>query len=104
MADHQRWGAAIHFLYFSAFHAVKALLFADDLETKTHNGVLTQFSQHFIKRERLPIALGRMYAQLFVSKQKSDYDAYFEVSAEEVMGYFEPVIELIKTIERMIDG
>ncbi len=42
------YNTAINRLYYSCFHATKALLLTQDIVTKTHSGVSTLLHQHFV--------------------------------------------------------
>ena len=59
MIENKRWNTAINRLYYSCFYAVLALLLNNDIETRTHDGARTRFSNEFIKTG----ALDKKYAQ-----------------------------------------
>jgi len=90
-------------LYYSAYYAVMALLLNKNLKPTTHNGAKTNFTQYFIKTELIPKELGKMYSQLFTWRQKGDYDDLFDFDKQKVEPYFEPVKELIRKIEKLLD-
>lgn len=46
--QHQFYITAINRLYYSCFHATKALLLTKDLTPKTHSGVVSMLHQHFV--------------------------------------------------------
>jgi uncharacterized protein (UPF0332 family) len=52
---------AINRLYYSCFHATKALLLTKDLTPKTHSGVVTMLHQYFV----LPDLFNRNHAAFF---------------------------------------
>jgi len=99
LADSQRWNSAINRLYYATYYAVTALLLDADLKQSTHNGVKSNFSEHFIKTNRIDKNFGKVYAQLFTFRQKGDYDDLFDLSEDKVTPYFTPVADLIKIIE-----
>jgi len=49
LMQYQFYNAAINRLYYSCFHATKALLLTRDLVPKTHNGVVSNLHQHFVR-------------------------------------------------------
>jgi uncharacterized protein (UPF0332 family) len=102
LADRQKWNSAINRLYYSAYYAVMALLLYSELNPSTHNGAKSNFTEHFIKTDRLPKEYGKIYSQLFTWRQKGDYDDLFDFDKEKVLPYFEPVQKLIDLIEEMI--
>jgi len=99
LAESQRWNSVINRLYYASYYAVTALLLDADLKQSTHNGVKSNFSEHFIKTNRIDKEFGKIYSQLFTWRQKGDYDDLFDFSEEKVMPYFTPVADLLKIIE-----
>jgi uncharacterized protein (UPF0332 family) len=102
LAQNNRWNSSINRLYYAAYYAVMALLLANDIKPTTHNGVKSNFSEHFIKTGKMPLELGKLYSQLFSWRQKGDYDDLFDFTEEKVLPYFEPVMSLIDSIENEI--
>ncbi|HHL52263.1 MAG TPA: HEPN domain-containing protein [Flammeovirgaceae bacterium] len=100
LAENGKWNSTINRLYYAAYYAVMALLISKNLNPTTHNGVKSNFSEHFIKTNLIPKELGKMYSQLFTWRQKSDYDDLFDFTKEKVQPYFDPVKRLIETIEK----
>jgi len=68
LADRQKWNSTINRLYYSAYYAVMALLLFSDLKPATHNGAKSNFTEHFIKTERIPKEFGKIYSQLFTQR------------------------------------
>ena len=102
LAEKEKWNSNINRPYYSAYYAVIALLLSNDLKPSTHNGVKSNFSEHFIKPGIIPLKLGKMYSQLFAWRQKGDYDDLFDFDKENVQPYFAPVNELIEIIETQL--
>lgn len=50
LANSHKWNFTINRLYY----AVMALLLASDLNPTTHNGAKSNFTEHFIKSNRIP--------------------------------------------------
>lgn len=65
--------------YFACFHAVRSLLYADDLEPRTHKGTLHLFSLHHVKSGRFEPAAGRLLARLQKYREEADYGESFVV-------------------------
>lgn len=102
LAERKKWNSSINRLYYAAYYAVMALLLDSDLKPITHNGAKSNFSEYFIKTNKLPKEYGRIYSQLFTWRQKGDYDDLFDFNEEKVMPYFIPVENLIITIEDLL--
>ncbi len=103
LAEKGKWNSAINRLYYSAYYAVMALLLNKNLKPTTHNGAKTNFTQHFVKTNLISKELGKIYSQLFIWRQKGDYDDLFDFTKEKVEIYFDPVKELIREIEKILD-
>jgi len=84
------------------YYAVTALLLKQGYQSTTHNGVKTQFSEHFIKPGQFSLETGKTYAQLFTWRQKGDYADLFDFTKEKVQPYFEPVERFILIVENSI--
>ena len=102
LADNGKWNSAINRLYYAAYYAVIALLLNADLKPTTHNGVKSNFSEYFVKTEKIDMEFGLIFSQLFTWRQKGDYDDLFDFQEEKVLPYFEPVKKLILEVERLI--
>jgi len=102
LADKKKWNSTINRLYYASYYAVMALLLNSDLNPTTHNGAKSNFTEHFIKTDKIAKEYGKIYSQLFTWRQKGDYDDMFDFSEEKVIPYFEPVSKLIATIEEMV--
>lgn len=80
-----------------------ALLLDSNLKPTTHNGVKSNFSEYFIKTDKIPKEFGKIYSQLFTWRQKGDYDDLFDFDKDRVIPYFDPVKRLIEIIEKEIN-
>lgn len=103
LADKSRWNSTINRLYYAAYYAVMALLLDSDLNPTTHNGAKSNFSEYFIKTDKIPMELGKIYSQLFTWRQKGDYDDLFDFDKDKVLPYFTPVNDLISLVEKKLD-
>jgi uncharacterized protein (UPF0332 family) len=103
LADKSRWNSTINRLYYAAYYAVMALLLDSDLNPTTHNGAKSNFSEYFIKTDKIPKEFGKIYSQLFAWRQKGDYDDLYDFDKEKVLPYFTPVNDLISLIEKKLD-
>jgi uncharacterized protein (UPF0332 family) len=65
LASNRKWNSSINRLYYAAYYAVIALLLKHELNPATHNGVKTNFTEHFIKTHIIDKKYGKLYAQLF---------------------------------------
>ena len=103
LAEKNKWNSTINRLYYAAYYAIMALLLDSNLKPTTHNGVKSNFSEYFIKTNKIPKEFGKIYSQLFTWRQKGDYDDLFDFDKDRVIPYFDPVKRLIEIIEKEIN-
>ncbi len=65
--------------YFACFHAVRALLYAENIEPRTHEGALHLFNLHFVKPGRYEAATSRLLARLQKFREEADYADSFVI-------------------------
>jgi uncharacterized protein (UPF0332 family) len=84
--------------YYACFYAVSALLVSEGLSTSKHSGVLSLFSQHWIKTRRLDTELWDFYKDLFDMRLTGDYQdvpAFDRADAERWLGEAEDFVNQI---------
>jgi uncharacterized protein (UPF0332 family) len=79
---------AVSRAYYSALHVARALLLTEGLDPKTHAGVSSMLSLHFIVPGRMAAAHGKELARLEQFRAEADYNRFFvftpEGAAEEI--------------------
>lgn len=65
LAENELWTSVINRLYYACFYAINAILFANEIEIKTHSGLKNQFLLHFIKTGKLDKKYGELFSDLF---------------------------------------
>ena len=68
--------------YFAAFHALRALLYAEELEPRTHAGVQHLFNLHLVRTGRYPPETSRLIAKLQKYREEADYADAFVIDAD----------------------
>ena len=104
LIDSEQWNASINRLYYASFYAVTALLAGDEILTKSHSGVKTQFFLNYIKPNLIDRDLGKLYSDLFDWRQKGDYGDFFDFEDETVEPLYPEVKRLIADIKHIIDN
>lgn len=87
---------AVSRLYYSVYHALRALLLTKGFEPKTHEGALSLLHRHFIKEKIFTPRSSHIIARLAKYRQEADYNPTyvfrlndyndFREEAEEVVG------------------
>jgi len=102
LASNQRWISAMNRLYYSIFYAVQSLLYKQNIEAKTHNGIRTKFLQEFIKTEIISKQYGDLYIDLFAWRQEVDYNDFADVTSEKVLPQIEKVEQFIAIVKKLL--
>ena len=70
---------AVGRVYFAVFHAVRAQLYAEGFEPRTHGGAQHLFNLHFVKTGRFDPSTSRLIAKLQKYREEADYAPAFVV-------------------------
>lgn len=81
------------------FTAARALLATKHLDSSKHTGVVSLFNQHFVKKEVVTNALGRMLMKGKDLRQDGDYKDFVETSIEEAQEQYGNAEKFIEEIE-----
>lgn len=82
-----RWSMAANRLYYAIYHAASALLINDGYEARTHNGVITLISKHYVMSGILPKEDGRLMKKIFELRQEADYDDFIDATEADINDY-----------------
>lgn len=85
--------------YFAVFHAVRARLFSEGLEPKTHAGVHHLWNLHLVKTGVYDPATSRLLARLQKYREEADYAREFvvdEAGAREELEAAKGLVERIR--------
>jgi uncharacterized protein (UPF0332 family) len=96
--------SSINRLYYAAFYAGIALLLANDIEVKSHNGVKQKLGEEFVAKGRLSKIHAKTFNMLSDFRHKGDYDDLFDFDTELVERLIDPVKEFIDAIELLINS
>ena len=102
LIEKNKWNTAINRLYYSCFYAVIALLLNNDIETRTHDGARTKFSNEFIKTGTLDKKYGKLFVKLFDYRQKGDYGDLFDFDDKIVLPLVDQVKDFLTEIKKLI--
>lgn len=93
---------AINRLYYSCFHATKALLLTKDLIPKTHSGVVSNLYQHFVQRGDFAFEQASFFSRLMQERIEDDYNDFMIVDEEELKEFIGPAKEYILYVEGLV--
>jgi uncharacterized protein (UPF0332 family) len=97
-AGHHR--VALARSYFAVFHAVRARLFAEGLEPKTHAGVQHLWNLHLVKPGIYDPSTTKLLARLQKFREEADYAQAFVVDEASAREEITAASELVGRIRR----
>ena len=90
-------------LYYSCFHATKALLLTKDLVSKTHSGTVSLLNEKFVKEDIFDIAHAVFFKNLMDERVQSDYDDFIIFDEAQVIGLIEPSKQYVEYVSTLIE-
>jgi len=102
LMDHKFYVSAISRLYYSCFHATKALLLTKDLISKTHSGIINQLHHHFVLNGLFDASQATFFSRLMQERIDDDYSDFMIINKEEVTEYIEPARGYVTYIEGLV--
>jgi uncharacterized protein (UPF0332 family) len=69
-------------VYYAVFHAMRALLFAEGLQPRSHEGVQHLLNLHYVRAGRLEPQWTRVVARLQKYREEADYGAALALDRE----------------------
>jgi len=82
-------------LYYAAYYAASALLIANEIRVRSHEGCIGQFNLHFVKTEVVSREMGKLFSKLFDMRLTGDYSDRFDLTEADVVPNIQPTEEFI---------
>ncbi len=102
LMQHQFYLTAINRLYYSCYHATRALLLTQDLVPKTHSGVVTLLHKHFVQEGKFDLVHASFFSRLMQERIDDDYSDLVAASEEEVSSFIAPAAKYLSYVECMV--
>jgi uncharacterized protein len=102
MAQIGHWNGCVNRLYYACFYAVTALLLRHNLSAGKHAGVRSLFNRHFVRPRVISAALGRLYRDLFESRQQGDYQDLVRFEEQQVRPWLSEVQRFVVRVEELL--
>lgn len=90
-------------LYYSCFHATKALLLTKDLVSKTHSGTVSLLNQKFVQENTFDAVHAAFFKNLMDERVHSDYDDFIILDEAQVIGFIEPSKQYVQYVSKLIE-
>lgn len=88
--------------YYSAFHAIDAVLALEPIAFKKHKDVIAYFNKNYVHEGKFPADIGRRIHELEEIRHESDYSDFFIASKEDSMEQVNTARELLALVETFI--
>lgn len=98
------YATVINRLYYSCFHATKALLLTEDIIPKTHSGVINQLHLHFVQTKRFDMQQASFFSRLMQERVEDDYSDIIEEDAENTKEFIEPAKKYVAYLEMLVSN
>ncbi len=77
--EHGFFSVTVSRAYYAMFYATNALLISQGIHRHRHAGVLSAFSEHFIKTGLIESEYAKILGNVFNSRLGSDYDVTYSI-------------------------
>ena len=97
------YNTAVNRLYYACYYAATAILIANGIEVKSHDGVRMNLGKYIVQEGMLTPELGRYFSRLFSKRSTGDYDDFFNHTVETVDELMPDAKLFIQTIKDWTD-
>lgn len=104
ISENRAYNTATNRLYYACYYAAVALLVKHRISAGSHAGVKTMLGLHFVSKGLISKESGRAFANLFDSRQRSDYDEFAYSTREEVDELFFKAQHFIKEVDKLLQS
>lgn len=96
------YNTAVNRMYYACFYAASALLVANQIEAKSHEGVRQMLGKHFVLTQKLPVHLGKFYTLIFSKRSSGDYEDFINYNRKDVEELYPHAEEFVTVIKNLL--
>lgn len=96
------WNLVGNRLYYSAFHAVVALLLNKGVSIRSHKGACRMFSLHYVQTREFSVDDMSLYSRLQTIRERADYQNDYELTPDEGEEYLKLAEGLLNRIMKFL--
>jgi len=96
------FNTAVNRLYYACYYAATALLVANCIETKSHDGVRQMLGKEFVLTGKIPVELGRFYSIAFSKRSAGDYEDFITHTRETVMELYPQAERFVECVKNLL--
>ena len=90
-------------LYYSIFHAMRAVLALDSVDMKHHREIMSEFRRRYIKTHILDEKLSDIISVLSEMRSESDYDDFYVLSKSDIAEHFENARFFLDSVKNYLE-
>ena len=98
----EQYRTSLNRSYYAVFHAMRAVNILEGYDSSKHSGVISYFTQTFLKTERLDRELSKIIKEALYLREKSDYDDFYIASKDEALKQLENAKIFLQMISEFI--
>lgn len=98
-----QYKSAANRLYYSVFHAMRAVPAFDGIDMKHHSGIISEFRKRYIKTAVFDKTLSNTISVAYDMRTGSDYDNHYILSKGEVHALIADVDFFLKQVKMFLD-
>ena len=93
---------AVSRAYYAVFHSARTALKTKGIDTKTHQGLITQFALHLVKSGLLETEYGDILRQQKEDRETGDYEPFVSFSLEETEKRVKDAEQFVRRIQKFL--
>jgi uncharacterized protein (UPF0332 family) len=97
--EEKHLSASVNRSYYAMFHATRALLALDGLDSKKHSTIIGYFNQNYVATGKIPQLYHKVLAKAFTVRNNTDYEDFFKISETVAQEQYQNAADFIKMIE-----
>jgi uncharacterized protein (UPF0332 family) len=87
LIENKFYNTAVSRLYYSCYHATRALLLTEDLTPKIHSGVISSLHKHFVSTGKFENGHAVFLSRLMQERIEDDYNDFIIEGFDEIEPY-----------------
>ena len=89
--------------YYCVFHAMRAALALTGEDYKKHSGVISRFSEQYLKTKLLPPELSRIISMASIIRNRSDYEDFYICSISDTKKLVSDAAVFLNAVEAFLE-
>ncbi|MCD4818907.1 MAG: HEPN domain-containing protein [Candidatus Cloacimonetes bacterium] len=103
LIENHYYSLALNRIYYGMFYIISALALENGFSTSNHSKLIGWFNKYYVKEKKVERKIGKMIYIAFEQRMKSDYNVLYNFTLEDAKIGFDNLIEVIHSINKLID-